>query len=72
MLMCMNVCTLVSAWLVKDKPPPVQVAAGGGSMASHAPLTHVAKSQDHLGTSRSRMQQQIAGLNNKYYYYSPV
>ena len=28
-------CTLVNAWLVKEKLPPVQAAVGGGSMASH-------------------------------------
>ena len=34
--MCSCVCvTLVNAWLVKEKPPPVQLAVGSGSMASH-------------------------------------
>ena len=30
-----HMCALVNAWLVKEKPPPVQVAVGGSSMASH-------------------------------------
>ena len=30
-----HVCTLVNAWLVKEKTLPVQVSVGSGSMASH-------------------------------------
>ena len=56
-----HVCTLVNAWLVKEKPPVVQVAVGGGSMASHVhikkyaswykktPPAQVSEGQDYLG-----------------------
>ena len=34
--MCLCVCvTLVNLWLVEEKPPPVQLAVGSGSIASH-------------------------------------
>ena len=61
---CVHVCTLVNAWLVKEIPPPVQVAGGRWQHRCKSsvhiskcvlvgtrktPPVQVAEGQDHLG-----------------------